>query len=53
MPELRIQGWPLGMAVKAENDTLASALSEAMIAIQRDGTLARIFREHGITHSTP
>ncbi|MFV0665125.1 substrate-binding periplasmic protein [Denitromonas sp.] len=53
MPELRIQGWPLGMAVKAENDSLANALSTAMIAIQRDGTLERIFRDHGITHQTP
>ena len=53
MPELRIQGWTLGMAVKAENDSLANALSTAMIAIQRDGTLERIFRDHGITHQTP
>ena len=53
MPELRIQGWPLGMAVKADHPDLADALSQAMVAIQRDGTLARIFREHGITHRTP
>ncbi|TVO65895.1 substrate-binding periplasmic protein [Denitromonas ohlonensis] len=53
MPELRIKGWSLGMAVKADSTVLAEALSQAMIDIQRDGTLARIFKEHGITHQTP
>lgn len=53
LPELRIKGWPLGMAVKAENETLATALGNAMIDIQRDGTLAKIFAEHGVTHQTP
>ncbi|MCZ4305932.1 transporter substrate-binding domain-containing protein [Zoogloeaceae bacterium G21618-S1] len=53
MPELRIKGWALGMAVKADSTVLAEALSQAMIDIQRDGTLARIFKEHGITHQTP
>ncbi|MBT0961550.1 substrate-binding periplasmic protein [Denitromonas iodatirespirans] len=53
MPELRIKGWALGMAVKADNTQLADALSKAMVDIQRDGTLGRIFREHGVTHQTP
>lgn len=53
MPELRIKGWALGMAVKADNTQLADALSKAMVEIQRDGTLDRIFQEHGITHQTP
>ncbi|MCB1956894.1 MAG: transporter substrate-binding domain-containing protein [Rhodocyclaceae bacterium] len=53
MPELRIQGWPLGMAVKADSTELADALSKAMMDIQRDGTLARIFQEHGITLQKP
>lgn len=53
MPELRIKGWPLGMAVKADDADLADALSRAMIDIQRDGTLARIFAEHGVSHRTP
>ena len=53
MPELRIKGWTLGMAVKADSTVLAEALSQAMINIQRDGTLARIFKEHSITHQTP
>lgn len=53
MPELRIKGWPLGMAVKAENDALEKALSVAMQEIQRDGTLSKIFEVHGLTHRTP
>lgn len=53
MPELRIKGWPLGMAVKADNGELEAALREALEAIYRDGTLDRIFAEHGITHRTP
>lgn len=53
MPELRIKGWPLGMAVKAENDSLEKALSVAMQEIQRDGTLSKIFEAHGLTHRTP
>lgn len=53
MPELRIKGWPLGMAVKAGNDALEKALSVAMQEIQRDGTLSKIFDVHGLTHRTP
>lgn len=53
MPELRIKGWPLGMAVKAEADGLREALTAAMQEIQRDGTLERIFGEFGVTHRTP
>jgi len=53
MPELRIKGWPLGMAVKAENESLEKALSVAMQEIQRDGTLSKIFEAHGLTHRTP
>ncbi|MCB1937885.1 MAG: transporter substrate-binding domain-containing protein [Rhodocyclaceae bacterium] len=53
MPELRIKGWPLGMAIKRDNTQLGEALTAAMIEIQRDGTLDRIFAEHGITRRTP
>lgn len=53
MPELRIKGWPLGMAVKADNPSLEKALSVAMQEIQRDGTLSKIFEAHGLTHRTP
>ena len=46
-------GWPLGMAIKRDNTQLGEALTAAMIEIQRDGTLDRIFAEHGITRRTP
>ena len=53
MPELRVNGWTLGMAVKSDADELASALSEAMVELQRDGTLERIFNDHRVTLRKP
>lgn len=53
MPELRVTGWPLGMAVKAENTALATALGNALGELQRNGELARIFADHGAVHRTP
>lgn len=53
MPEMRVSGWPLGMAVKAESTGLAGALSAALADLQRSGELDRIFREHGLTHRLP
>ena len=53
MPELRIKGWALGLAVKAGNDPLAEALGKAMQEIDRDGTLAKIFTDNGVTLQKP
>jgi len=53
MPELRVSGWPIGMAVKAEHTALASALGGALSELQRSGELARIFAQHKVTHSSP
>jgi polar amino acid transport system substrate-binding protein len=53
LPELQIKGWALGMAVKADSAKLADGLTKAMMEMQRDGTVARIFAEHGITQQTP
>ncbi|PKO56762.1 MAG: ABC transporter substrate-binding protein, partial [Betaproteobacteria bacterium HGW-Betaproteobacteria-21] len=53
MPELRVTGWPLGMAVKAENTALATALGNALGELQRSGELARIFADHGTVHRIP
>ncbi len=53
MPELRIDHWAVGMAVKADNPQLAEAVSGALAALQRDGTVARIFSRYGITLQTP
>lgn len=53
LPELRIKGWAVGMAVKADNASLQQSLAEAMVQIHRDGTLDRIFKEYGLTHRSP
>ncbi len=41
--------WPLGMAVKAEAGDLASAIDRALAELKADGTVAAIFKRHGIT----
>jgi polar amino acid transport system substrate-binding protein len=53
LPELQIKGWALGMAVKADSAKLAEELGKAMVDIQQDGTVARIFAENGVTWQTP
>ncbi|AWI81788.1 ABC transporter substrate-binding protein [Parazoarcus communis] len=53
MPELRVTGWPLGMAVKADHPALAAALGDALAELQRSGELGRIFSENGSTHRLP
>lgn len=53
MPELKINSWPLGMAVKADDTQLADALSEALKQLQKDGTVAAIFARHGISYLQP
>jgi ABC-type amino acid transport substrate-binding protein len=50
MPELRVTGWPIGMAVKTENKELAAALGGALADLQRSGGLTGIFKQHGLTH---
>ncbi len=41
--------WPLGMAVKAEATDLAAALTGALAELERDGTIAAIFKRHAVT----
>jgi ABC-type amino acid transport substrate-binding protein len=53
MPELRIGTWSLAMAVKSDDVSLAEALTAALIGLQQDGTVARIFGRYGITHQLP
>ena len=47
--ELGVGRWPLGMAVKAEAVALAAALTRALAELKQDGTVATIFKRHGIT----
>lgn len=51
LPELPTDGWPLGMAVKVEEEGLAQALADAMAELKRDGSLAAIFARYGITYA--
>ncbi len=51
--ELRPSQWPLAMAVKSDETPLAEALTAALIGLQQDGTVARIFNRYGITHLLP
>jgi len=46
-------GWEFGMAVKADFDQLAAALEKAMADLAADGTLDRIFAEHGVKRLAP
>lgn len=48
--ELKVDGWPLGLAVKAEQSALAEALAAAIAELKQDGTVAAIFKRHGITY---
>lgn len=53
MPELKINSWPIGMAVKAEETALANTIGEALRTLQKNGTVASVFARHGITHVQP
>jgi len=50
LAELKIDGWPLGMAVKAEEAALAEAIGGALADLKRDGSVAAIFKRYGISH---
>ena len=48
--ELKIDSWPLGMAVKVEDQALAEAIGGALAALKNDGTIADIFKRNGISY---
>ena len=52
-PELSIKQWPVGMAVKADAADLQAALTHALAELQADGTVAAIFRKHGVRQVNP
>ena len=47
--QLKAGRWPLGMAVKADATDLAATLTHALAKLQKEGTVASIFKRHGIT----
>jgi ABC-type amino acid transport substrate-binding protein len=48
--ELKVDSWPLGMAVKVEDQALAEAIGSALAGLKADGTIADIFKRNGISH---
>lgn len=52
MPELKVGTWAIGLALKADNPVLADAVGKALASLVRDGTVATIYKNHGITYQT-
>ncbi|NVO07095.1 MAG: transporter substrate-binding domain-containing protein, partial [Rhodoferax sp.] len=53
MPGVPPNGWPLGLAVKADNKELATLLDKAMDDLRSSGELLKIFQAHGLTLAAP
>ena len=53
LPGVPPTGWPLGMAVKADNKELAALLDKAMDALRSRGDLLKIYQSHGLTLAAP
>ncbi|MFG6447038.1 substrate-binding periplasmic protein [Roseateles sp. BYS180W] len=52
LPGLRIQGWRLGMAVKAAHAELGAALGGAVQQLRAGGVLRQIFAQQGLSADT-
>lgn len=50
--ELTPKRWAIGMAVKADAGELATALTGALTELQKEGTVAAIFKRHGVVLRT-
>lgn len=53
LPGLADNGWPIGMAVKAANKALATAIEAALQKMRADGRLLAMYRERGLTLVAP
>ena len=53
IPGVPPNGWPLGMAVKADNKELAGLLDTALDNLRASGELLKIFQSHGLTLAAP
>ncbi len=53
LPTLPPRGWLVGMAVRSDAAELADALQKALDQLREDGTLARIFSQHGVKLASP
>lgn len=52
-PGLTKPWWELGLAVKDSNRQLGNALEDVIAALKADGTVAAIFRRHGLAYRSP
>jgi polar amino acid transport system substrate-binding protein len=46
-------GWPLGLAIKADHKDLGQALEAALKSLREQGTLVAIFQKQGLTLTAP
>lgn len=53
LPGLADNGWPIGMAVKASNKALATAIEAALQKLRADGRLLAMYRDRGLTLVAP
>ncbi len=53
LPGVMPAGWPLGLAVKADNKELAKILDNALGALRESGELLKLFQAHGLTLAAP
>lgn len=53
LPGMPANGWPVGMAIKAEHKALGQAIEAAMDRLRDSGELLALFKQHGLTLTTP
>ena len=53
LPGTPAQGWLVGMAIKAGSDDLGQALQQALQSLRDSGELLALFKQHGLTLTTP
>lgn len=52
LPPPMVSSWLVGMAVKAEAESLRTALEAALVSLEQDGSLARLLVRHGLAKSS-
>ena len=50
---LPANGWPLGLAIKADSKELGQALEKSLQALRDSGELLAIFKNYGMTLTAP
>lgn len=46
-------GWDIGLAIRRGDDGLADAVRTAIADLRREGTIARLFKDRGLTYTPP